>query len=190
MRRSTLKTGRPGAADGVGPSKPVVVARVVKPVGLKGAVKAEALSDAPGRFAEGAEFWVLTTPPRRVTVEAAQAAPGGRLSLRFRGHASIDAVGSWRGCFLAIDESERARLPDDVFYHDELKGMSVATETGTPAGVIREVWSNGPYDLLALDEGGRERLLPMIREFVVSVDRAQRRVIVRPPAGWMDDVAV
>jgi 16S rRNA processing protein RimM len=117
-------------------------------------------------------------------------APDGRLSLRFQGYSSIDAVGAWRGCYLAIEESERARLPDNVFYHDELKGMSVATEAGTPAGVIRDVWSTGPYDLLVLDDGATERFLPMIKEFIVRVDRARRQVIVRPPAGWMGDVAV
>jgi 16S rRNA processing protein RimM len=185
-----MMSNPPGAFNAVEPTTPVIVAKVVKPVGLNGTVKAEALSDAPGRFAEGSEFWMLTTPPRRVTVEAVQVAPDGRLALRFRGHASVDAVGAWRGCYLAIDESERARLPDNVFYHDELKGMSVATEAGTPAGVIRDVWSNGPYDLLTLDDGGRERLLPMIKEFIIRVDRVRRHVIVRPPTGWMDDVAV
>jgi 16S rRNA processing protein RimM len=179
-----------GAANRGEPTTPVVVAKVVKPVGLNGTVKAEAFSDAPGRFAEGAEFWMLTTPPRRVTVDAVQVAPDGRLSLRFRGYTSVDAVGAWRGCFLAIEESERARLPENVFYHDELKGMSVATEAGTSAGVIRDVWSNGPYDLLVLDDGGTERLLPMIKEFIIRVDRVRRHVIVRPPTGWMDDVAV
>ncbi len=166
------------------------MARVVKPIGLQGTVKVETFSDAPDRFAVGSQLWLLATPPLRVTVEVSQAAHDGRFSLRFRGHSSIDAVGAWRGCFLAIDESERARLPDDVFYHDELTGMSVGTETGTPVGVIREVWSSGPYDLLALDDGGMERLLPMIKEFVVRVDRERRHVTVRPPAGWMDDVAV
>jgi len=190
VSRPALKSGGAAAAEGVGPTSPVVVARVVKPIGLQGTVKVATLSDAPDRFAVGAQLWMLTTPPLRVTVEAVQAAPGGRLALRFCGQSSIDAVGAWRGCFLAIDESERAPLPDDVFYHDELKGMSVVTETGTPAGVIRDVWSSGPYDLLALDDGGMERLLPMIKEFVVRVDRMRRHVIVRPPAGWMDDVAV
>lgn len=188
MSRPALKSG--GTAEGGAPANPVVVAKVVKPIGLAGTVKVETLSDAPDRFAVGAQLWMLSTPPLRVTVEAVQAAPGGRLSLRFRGHASVDAVGAWRGCFLAIDESERARLSDDMFYHDELRGMSVITETGTSVGVIRDVWSSGPYDLLTLDDGGTERLLPMIKEFVVRVDRARRRVVVRPPAGWMDDAAV
>jgi hypothetical protein len=30
----------------------------------------------------------------------------------------------------------------------------------------------------------------MIKEFIIRVDRVRRHVIVRPPTGWMDDVAV
>jgi ribosomal 30S subunit maturation factor RimM len=64
--------------------------------------------------------------------------------------------------------------------------MAVETETGVAVGVVRDVWSTGPYDLLALEDGARERLLPMVRDFVVHIDRALRRIIVRPPAGWVD----
>jgi 16S rRNA processing protein RimM len=144
------------------------------------------MSDAPDRFTVGARFWVLSTPPVCATLAEAVVSPDGRLVLRFEGRVSADAVSAWRGCFLAIEESERAPLPDDVFYHDELKGMSVTTETGTPVGVVRDVWSAGPYDLLAFDDGARERLLPMIKHFVIHVDRALRQVTVRPPAGWLD----
>lgn len=179
-----------GEVVGAGPTNPVLVGRVAKPVGLKGAVKVEVLSDVPDRFTAGAEFWVLTTPPVRVTLAEAAAAPPGRLTLRFQDQSSVDAVGSWRGCYLAIEESERAPLPDNVFYHDELKGMSVRTETGISVGVVRDVWSTGPYDMLALDDGARERLLPMVKDFVLRIDREFRQVTVRPPVGWLDDVAV
>jgi hypothetical protein len=30
----------------------------------------------------------------------------------------------------------------------------------------------------------------MVREFVIRIDRAMRLVTVRPPSGWLDDVAV
>ncbi|HET8761261.1 MAG TPA: ribosome maturation factor RimM [Nitrospiria bacterium] len=174
------------AAVAVGPASPVVVARVVKPIGLKGAVRVEAMSDAPDRFTAGARFWVLSTPPVRVTLAEAAGAPDGRLVLRFEGRESIDAVSAWRGCFLAIEESERAPLPDGAFYHDELKGMSVETEAGILVGVVRDVLSAGPYDLLAIEDGAQERLLPMVKAFVIRLDRALRRVTVRPPAGWLD----
>jgi len=153
-------------------------------------VKAESWSDVPGRFQVGAGFWVMADPPVRVTLAGVAGASGGALTLRFQGCTSVDAVHGWRGCGLAIEESERAPLTGDRFYHDELKGMAVVTESGVSVGIVRDVWSTGPYDLLVLDHGGTERLLPMVRQLVVHVDREMRRVTVRPPNGWLDDAAV
>jgi 16S rRNA processing protein RimM len=167
-----------------------MVARVLKPVGLQGAVKAESWSDVPDRFRVGSDFWVMTDPPERVTLDSAKAAGRGLLTLRFQGRASPAAVAGWRGCCLAIEESDRAPLPGDRFYHDELNGMRVVTESGVVVGIVRDVWATGPHDLLVMESEGTERLLPMVREFVIRIDRAMRLVTVRPPSGWLDDVAV
>lgn len=172
------------------PGEPVMVARLLKPVGLAGRVKAKSWSDAPDRFRVGTAFWVLAEPPVRVTVAEVAQAPNGMLTLRFEGRTSIEAVEAWRGCCLAVEESERAPLADGSFYHDELRGMAVVTAAGVPVGTVRDIWSSGPNDLLAVDCEDGERLLPMVRAFVVHVDRVGRRITVRPPNGWMDDVAV
>jgi 16S rRNA processing protein RimM len=135
-------------------------------------------------------LWVMAQPPVRVTLAEVAPNTNGVLTLRFEGRSSVESVESWRGCCLAVEESERAPLAGDCFYHDELRGMAVETEGGSPVGTIRDVWSNGPHDLLVLDCEDGERLLPMIRAFVVQVDRERRRIAVRPPNGWLDDVAV
>ena len=167
-----------------------MVARLLRPVGLRGAVKAESWSDAPGRFRVGAGFWVMAHPPVRVALAGVEGGMGGTLTLRFQGRTSVEAVAGWRGCALAIEESERAPLASDRFYHDELKGMAVATESGVSVGIVRDVWATGPYDLLVLDHEGTERLFPMVRELVIRVDRQTRRVTVRPPNGWLEDAVV
>jgi 16S rRNA processing protein RimM len=153
-------------------------------------LKAELWSDVPDRFRVGSGFWVMADPPVRVTLDSAEGAGRGMLTLRFHGRSSIDAVAGWRGCCLAIEESDRAPLTGDCFYYDELTGMAVVMESGLTVGIVRDVWPTGPHDLLVIDSEGTERLLPMVREFVVRIDRAMRRVTVRPPNGWLDDVAV
>lgn len=172
------------------PGAPVTVARVIKPTGLRGSVRVESLSDVPDRFRVGARLWVMTRPPVRVTLAAVAEGPGHTLVLRFRGRSSVDDVQGWRGCFMAIDESERAALPDGMYFHDELAGMDVVTESEHDVGTVRDVWSTGPHDVLVIDDGGTERLLPVVKAFVLRVDRAQRRITVRPPNGWLDDVAM
>jgi ribosomal 30S subunit maturation factor RimM len=104
----------------------------------------------------------MADPPVRVTLAGVEDALPGTLTLRFEGRSSVDAVEGWRGCGLAIEESERAPWRA-IASIDELKGMVVVTESGVPVGIIQDVWSTGPYDLLVLNGGGTERLLPMVR---------------------------
>ena len=172
------------------PESPVLVARIVKPHGLRGEVRVESLSDVSWRFRVGATFWLLGEPPARVTVAEVRGDPRGGVYLRFKGWSSIDEAVAARGRYLAVAEAERPALPEGSYYHDQLKGLVAWTETGERVGVVREVWSTGPHDVLVLDADGAERLLAAVKSVVVEVDLAGGRIIVRPPNGWLDDDAL
>lgn len=175
---------------GACPDDLVLVGRILKAVGLEGEVKVVSLSDAPKRFDPGVSLWILAEPPRFATIMTVRDAGRGALVMRFSEWRSLDAVAGFRGCYLAVPESERPVLPPDSFYHDELKGLEVWTESGERLGVVRDVWSTGPHDVLVLDAGTSERLLPAIRRVVLKVDLGAHRMTVRPPDGWMDDAAL
>ncbi len=181
---------RGGRSPEAAPESPVLVARIVKPHGLRGEVRVESLSDVAGRFRVGATFWLLGEPPARVTVAEVRGDPRGGVYLRFKGWSSIDEAVAARGRYLAVAEAERPALPEGSYYHDQLRGLIAWTETGERVGVVREVWSTGPHHVLVLDAGGAERLLAAVKSVVVEVDLAGGRLIVRPPNGWLDDDAL
>jgi 16S rRNA processing protein RimM len=174
----------------VPPESPVLVARILKPHGLSGAVRVELLSDVAGRFGVGAIFWLLGEPPARVTVAEVRGDPPGGVYLRFEEWSSVDEAVAARGRYLAIAEAERPTLPEGSYYHDQLKGLIAWTEGGERVGVVRDLWSTGPHDVLVLDADGAERLLAAVKSVVVEVDLAGGRIIVRPPNGWLDDDAL
>ena len=165
----------------------VLVGRIGKPHGLRGEVRVESLSDIAGRFRVGAAFWALGTPPARLTVAALREDLRGGFCLRFEEWSSLDDVAPFRGCYLAIAESERPALPEGSFYYDELIGLTVWTEGGEMVGVVGDIWSTGPHDILVVKAGRTERLLAAIANVIVAVDIGGGRIIVRPPDGWMDD---
>lgn len=169
------------------PAGRVLVGRIGKPHGLRGEVRVESLSDVAGRFRVGAAFWALGTPPVRLTVAALREDPRGGFCLRFEEWSSLDDVVPFRGCYLAISESERPALPEGRFYHDEVIGLTVWTEGGEMIGVVRDIWSTGPHDILVVKAGPVERLLAAVASVIVAVDVGGGRVVVRPPDGWMDD---
>ena len=63
--------------------------------------------------------------------------------------------------------------------------MSVC-EAGATIGVIREVYDQPGAPLLALEVGGRERLIPFQADLVVELDLEAGEVHMTLPAGLLD----
>ena len=67
----------------------------------------------------------------------------------------------------------------------ELRRMLLAHEDGRPLGVVRGTLWNGAHDVAEIDGAdGRERLIPLVPDFVLNVDAPARKMKVR----WEDDV--
>jgi 16S rRNA processing protein RimM len=99
---------------------------------------------------------------------------------------SMDAAEALVGRRVAVRERDLPPLAEREFYHHELIGLDVVTESGERVGRVREVWSTGGNDVLAVDDGGRERLVPMIEDVVRHVDVAGGRIVIHVITGLFD----
>jgi 16S rRNA processing protein RimM len=81
----------------------------------------------------------------------------------------------------------RASLPPlepGEYFVEDVVGCAVAREDGRPLGVVRGTIWNGAHDVATVeDPDGRERLIPLVPDFVRNVDAPARKMIVR----WDDD---
>lgn len=115
---------------------------------------------------------------------AASRPHGSRFLVRFEGIDSRDQAMLVRGP-LYVEVGEARALDQDEFWHDDLVGCVVAvgdTEVGTVSGVL-----TGPVqDLLQVDTERGERLVPLVKEIVTSVDTKARRIAISPPEGLLD----
>jgi 16S rRNA processing protein RimM len=159
----------------------VQVGRVVGVFGIKGAVKVRTLTDFPDRFAPGSELQVGGVA-RRVEWSREQATG---LVMKLAGVDDRTAAETLRGRFLEVPDETLRSLPAGRWYHHDLVGLSVATESGTDLGTLVEVVPRPANDLWVARRGGREHLVPVTRDAVLDVDLAQRRVVV---ADWLLDV--
>jgi 16S rRNA processing protein RimM len=168
----------------------VVVGRVVKAHGLGGEVAVEVRTDEPGvRFATDA---VLTARRRDgsthpLTVLSARSHQE-RLLVRFTEVTTRDLAEALRGALLLIDAAELPPTEDpDEFYDHELEGLAARLPDGTLVGTVHEVAHGPGSDLLVLKlDGGREALVPFVREIVPEVDLAARQVVIDPPEGLLE----
>jgi 16S rRNA processing protein RimM len=65
-------------------------------------------------------------------------------------------------------------------------GCRVVGTDGHDIGTVRAVVPSPAHDLLLVEHGGGEALVPFVRDIVPEVDVAGRRVVVDAPSGLLE----
>jgi len=162
----------------------VLVGRVVRPHGLRGAVVVEVFTDRPAeRFAPGAV--VELADGSLLTVAAFQVTD--RLPLvTFEEVSDRNAAERLRGKDLSIPSVERRPLEEGEFWPDELVGMEVVGPSGEHVGEVVDVEIGVGQDRLSIVVGDRTISVPFVAELVPEVDTERRRIVIDPPPGLID----
>jgi 16S rRNA processing protein RimM len=168
----------------------LVVARLRKPHGLKGEVAVFPLTDDPeGIFRTGRKFTMVDLAGNQVgqpvTIERSRPFHREWL-LKFRRMDDRASLESIRDLLLAAPAEElKAPEGDEVYLH-ELTGFSVRDELDQPLGLVTGLYEMPSGLMLEVQGQKREFLLPYKKEFIRSVDRAERRLVVELPEGLLD----
>jgi 16S rRNA processing protein RimM len=155
------------------------VGQVVGPFGTDGAVKVMPLTDFEDRFAPGERL--LLGGVEREVVWRRRRAPG--LVLKLSGLDNRTLAEMHSGGYLEVAEARP--LPADSFYHHQLVGLEVRTESGASLGRITDVLQRPANDVWVASSGGLEQLIPATHEAVRKVDVKGGRVVV---ADWLLEV--
>ena len=169
------------------------VGRLLKAHGLKGAIKLELYTDDPERrFVPGAVFSLqvpTSSPWHGKTLELVELRwynthPVGffkDVSDRTQAESLVKAI-------LWIDQ-DAAELPEeeDAWYDHQLVGLT-ALRNGEKVGMVARVDHLPAQDLLAINTGDREVLVPFVKAIVPAVDLAAGTVTLTPPEGLFEDL--
>jgi 16S rRNA processing protein RimM len=169
----------------------VVVGRIGKAHGIRGAVTVEVRTDEPEvRFAEGS---VLDTEPAAAgpLVVAATKWHAGRLLVHFDGVHDRTAAEGLRGTLLSVEVDDRSRPSDpDEYYDRQLIGLMVRTTDGQQVGTLSDVAHLPSQELLVITGAeGREVLVPFVEAIVTSVDLEAGIVLINPPGGLLEETS-
>ena len=167
----------------------LVVGRLRKPHGLKGEFTVFPLTSTPETvFAPGSKLWRVDLggePLGEVEVETGK--PYHREWLvKFRGIADRDTLEGFRGDFLSAEAGDLKEPEGDEVYLHELMGFSVRNEAGEPLGLVSNLFELASGLMIEVQGPKREFLLPYKKDFVVGVERGERRLVVRVPDGLLD----
>ncbi len=182
--RSSTETGARRA------SRRVIIGRVRGAHGLRGQLRVQPFGDSD--FLLGLASVTLARSeddPDAVRYEVEAAAPGrdDEVRMRLAGVHGREQAEALRGRLLLSDASAFEALPAGEYWGFELIGCRVETRDGGDVGTVREIWDTGAQQLLVVeDEGGRERLIPAVRELLRAIDVEGRRIAVEAVPGLLD----
>ena len=104
------------------------------------------------------------------------------LKLTFTGYNSFDKIGEFTGCrvFLTTRLKGNSKIKD---IHN-LTGYQVFTSGETLIGVVHEIIKNPGQLLLSVNSAGnKEILIPLHEDFIVSIDKKTKTIIMDIPEG-------
>jgi 16S rRNA processing protein RimM len=142
------------------------VGQVIGAFGVEGAVKVLALTDFPDRFLTGSEL-VMDGVARHV--EWSREQPEWMV-VKLTGLDNRTLAEMHRGHYLEVPMDRVHKLPADTYYHHQLVGLEVASESGRPLGRVAEVLERPANDVWVARDGNVEHLIPATREAVLKVD--------------------
>jgi 16S rRNA processing protein RimM len=168
----------------------VTIGVILKPHGLRGFVKIRPTTDDPQRYRQLDRVRVYARGEflGEFRVQRAEIAGPQMLLVKFTGYDSCDAVELLRGGEVRIARADCLPTKANQFYHFDLIGLSVQTDAGAALGKIVEVIEHPGNDLWVVhDEAGNELLLPAISSVIREVNLAEKRVVITPIPGLLDD---
>ena len=169
----------------------VVIGRVRRAHGVRGAFAVESLTDAPdvvltsgavihagdrnGAPATEGELHIEDGRPMNKEWLVKVAEVNGR-----------DGADAWRGRYLLADAALLPEPADDEVYVFALIGMRVEIEGQGFAGHVRDVYDAPQGLLLEVETATGRPLIPWRPEIVDRVDEQARTIVLRPLDGLLD----
>ncbi|MEP7340984.1 MAG: ribosome maturation factor RimM [Acidobacteriota bacterium] len=166
---------------------PITIAYIARPQGIRGEVIADLLTDFPERFASLEILQVKKANGDLLNLRLESHRPHkGRILLKFAGYDTMDAAEDLRDARVIIEQDQLVKLPEDSYYEFDLIGCDVVMVSGEPVGRVTGVRHYGAAPLLAVGNGEREHLIPLVSCICPEVDVANKRVVIDPPEGLLE----
>lgn len=188
MALSTAAAVRVSAMTQVAnPGAMVVMGRVGAPHGVRGEVRVKPLSSDPSALLDAKRWWIRRQPagsawqPCRLRGVRLS---GDQVVAQIDDAATRDAAATLRGAEIGVDRGDLPPAGSGQWYRHDLIGMAVVTRAGVTLGTVRGFSDTGAHPLLEVaGEGGADRLIPWVPQYIVAVDADARRVDV----DWQSD---
>ena len=166
----------------------IVIGRVLRPHGVRGELRIEIITAYPERLWEHEHFYLAhpDTPDvvERYSIEGLRPHKN-ILLLKLEGCNERTAAEQLRGMLVQIPFEDAIPLEEGEYYHFQLVGMRVETESGEWLGRVTEVLDTGANDVYVVHGPRGEVLLPAIDSVVLELDIEAGKMIIHLLPGML-----
>ena len=183
-------SGGDGGSGGARTPEPryLVVGRILRPHGIRGELRVAIITDYPERLGQHAYFY-LASPD---APDAVQRYPVEKLRwhrdallLKLGNCDDRDQADELRGLLVQILIEDAVPLEEGEYYHFQLIGVRVETESGEWLGQVVEVLETGANDVYVVRGPWGEVLLPAVDDVVIELDLELKRMVVHLLSGML-----
>lgn len=164
----------------------VVVAALGAPHGIRGFSHLRSFTEPPENVLDYAP-WLLRRDDGWSAAGAEVRRHRGGLVARVSGIADRDAAALLSGVEIGVPIGSLPAAEDGEYYWRDLVGIAVRNPAGAALGRVVRMMATGAHDVMVLDDGGRERLVPFVADIVVSVRLAADAAPGEVVADWEPD---
>jgi 16S rRNA processing protein RimM len=156
----------------------VVLGVVGKPHGVKGEVWLRP-HNVHGRSFEGLRALLLEHAGVRTSyeIDKLRPTPDGAI-VKLRGVDDREAAAALTLAEVRVPRSALPPLGPGEYYVSDVVGCAVVHEDGHALGVVTSTFWNGAQDVMVVGDGEGEQLIPLVPQFVVTVDAPSRKIVV------------
>ncbi len=165
----------------------MIIGRISKPHGIRGAVKVEPITDDPARFSllEHVYIGPEDKPGDAVNIDKVQF-QNKFIILSLAHVSSREAADELRGLYLHIPTDEALELPNGSVYFFKLIGLEVFTPNSEFVGTVKDYQEYPASGMFVVEHNEHEYLIPDVPDIVESVNLDDGKIIINPIDGLLD----
>lgn len=145
---------------------------VSAPFGVKGWVKVQPYTETVDALLDYPVWWLDVGGQWRECQIAQAEAHHKTVAAKLEGYDDRDRAEDLKGCRVAVTREAMPEAGEGEYYCADLIGLQVVNREGVLLGRVARLLETGANDVLVVDGGSGERLIPFVGAYIDQVDIA------------------
>ena len=166
------------------------IGQIVNTQGLKGEVRVYPYVDDINRFDELENFYLDKNFNQEFEVERVRY-KGNMVIMKIKGVDSVEMAERLKTKNLYVSRENSVDLDQDEFFIADLIGLDVFTVAGEKVGTLKDVLQYSANDVYVVKgDNDKEYLIPSTLKFVPEINIEEKKMIIDPIKGLLDQVII